>query len=122
MSRGAARPRLVQVDPERLLVSQHCKGTPMPPAEQSMGAREEPETLRKLIVTTEIQSSRQIAVVLVVMGLNKIASSYYSHKQAAFHQKAYRSQEMPILFPLKFHEKRLVVLARQDGNRTGAVS
>lgn len=90
----------------------------MPPAEQSMGAREETETLTKLHVTKEIQSSRQIAVVLVVMGLNKIASSDYCHKQAAFHQKAYRSQEVPILFPLKFHEKRLVFLAKQDGSRT----
>ena len=104
------------------MVSQHCKGTPMPPAEQTVGAREETETLTKLLVTKEIQSSRQIAVVLVVMGLNKTASSYYSHKQGAFHQEVYRSQELPILFPLKFHEKRLVFLAKQDGNRTGAAS
>ena len=120
--RGAARPRLGQGDPEWLPVSQHCKGPPMPPAEQSVGAREETETLAKLLVTMEIQSGRERAVVLVVMGLNKITSSYYSHQQAALHHKAYRSQEVPILFPLKFHEKRLVFLAKQDGNRTGAVS
>lgn len=94
----------------------------MASAEQSVGAREETETLTKLLVTKEIQSSRQIAVVLAVRGLNKIASSYYSPKQAAFHQKAYRSLEVPILFPLKFHEKRLVFLAKQDGNRTGGMS
>lgn len=103
-------------------MSQHCKGTPTPPAERSIGAREDTKTLTKLLVTKETESSRQIAVVPVVMGLNKIASSYYSPKQAAFHQKAYRSQEVPILFLLKFHEKRLVFLAKQDGNTTGAAS
>lgn len=95
----------------------------MPPAEQSMGAREETETLTNLRVTKEIQSSRQIAVVLVVMGLNKIASSDYCHKQAAFHQKAYRSQEAPILFPLKFHEKKACVSCQAGWKQnTGAVS
>lgn len=90
----------------------------MPPTEQSTGAREETETLTQLLVTKEIQSSRQITVVLVVISPNKIAFSYYSHEQTAFHQKAYRSQKVPILFPLKFHEKRLVPLAKKDGNRS----
>lgn len=110
--RSAARPRLVQGDPAWRLALQ---GDPDAPS-RTEGGRKREDRNTNLLVTKEIQSSRQTAVVLVVMGLNKIASSYYSHKQAAFHQKAYRSLEVPILFPLKFHEKRLVFLAKQNGN------
>lgn len=82
MPRSPAKPWLVQGDPEQL---QWARTAREPPCHQQnrVWEQERGQTLTKLLDSKEMQSSRQIALALAVMGLNKIASSYYSHKQAA---------------------------------------
>lgn len=104
-----AKPQFVQGDQS----SQHCKGTSLPPTEQSAGAREEANTYEAICHrgNTEQQTNSSLHRQSWASTRLPLSNVHISKQQAAFHEMAYRPLEVPILLPLKFHDKSLVFLS-----------